>query len=217
MTTDGPTIVAVIPVSTPDPVPSWSVRGRPIIDWTLERWSAAPGIDRVVLAVDGRFEPRASVPIAMGRDRVSAIRGAVALAERAAAVLLCSPDRPLGPGSIVDALRARLEPGIDAVGAAHPVRSTLKRIVDGRVVATVPRDAWRSDPGPWLFHREALRHALAVAVATGRDVVDGRDLVLLGDLRVRLVDADATDLPIRTPADARFAERWLAAADGSTG
>lgn len=211
------TLVAVIAVSSRDPVLRSSVAGRPVIEWTIHRWAAAPGVDRLVLAVDGEMEPRASVPIAMGRDRVSAIRGAIALVGTAAAVLLCPPDRPLGPGSIVDALRARLGPGVDAVGAARPVRSTLKRVDDGRVVATVSRDEWRSDPGPWLFDRDALLHALDAAVTTGAEIVDGRGLVLAGDLRVRLIDADATDLPIRTMADTRFAERWLAATGGSAG
>lgn len=216
MTTDRPTVAAVIAVSSRDPVLTSSVAGRPVIEWTIRRWGATSGVDRLVLAVDGRIKPRASVPIAMERDRISAIRGAMTLAGTAATFLLCPPDRPLGPGSIVEALRARLEPGIDAVGAARPVRSTLKRVVDGRVVATVSRDEWRSDPDPWLFDRDALLRALEAAAATGAEIVDGRSLVLAGDLRVRLIDADATDLPIRTPADARFAERWLASEDGTT-
>lgn len=214
-------IVVVIPVGSELGAGTPAIERRPVIDWTIRRWRTVPGIDRLVLAVDGGVEPPAPVPIATGHDLVSAIRAAVTLAGTRAAILLCPSDRPLGTGAIVAALRAELGPGVDAVGAARPIRSTLKRVVHGRIVATVSRDAWRSDPDPWLFDRAALLHALEAVATSGTGIVDGRSLVLAGDLRVRLVDGDATDLPIRTAADARFAERWLAsthgAMDGSAG
>lgn len=227
MITSEPTIVAIIPVGSQDPVFTLSIRRRTVIAWTVRRLRTAPRIERIVLAVDGGPATRAlaaldhpydhpSPATATGADRVSAIRAALTVGGPAAAIVLCPPDRALGPASVVDELILRSD-GVDAVAAARPVRSTLKRVVDGRVVATVPRDEWRSDAGPWLFRREALERALAAAEAVGRSVVDGQDLALAGGLRVRLIDADATDLPIRTPADARFAERWLASSRGSTG
>jgi len=165
-------------------------------------------------AAIGSAEDEPPPEIATAPDRASAIRAALVIAGRAGAVLLCPADRALGGAAIVDELIG-LSDDVDAVAAARPVRSTLKRVVDGRVVATVPRDAWRSDAGPWLFRRDALERALAVAETTGRPVVDGHDLARGAGLLVRLIDADATDLSIRTPADARFAERWLASIGGS--
>lgn len=227
MITSGSTIIAIIPVRLEDPVLTLSIRGRPVIDWTVRRLRTAQRIGGVVLAVDGGSAPgalaapdtlhvRPAPTVATGADRLGAIRAALSAGGPADAVLLCAPDRALGPASIVADLLDQCD-DVDAVAAARPVRSTLKRVVDGRVVATVPRDAWRSDAGPWLFHRDALDGALAAAAVAGRSVVDGQDLALAGGLRVRLIDADASDLPIRTPADARFAERWLASTVGRTG
>jgi len=217
-------IVAIIPVASDDPAIALSILGRPVIAWTLRRLQSATRIERIILAVDGVSGAAAMATIgsaeddpppatATGPDRASAIRAALELAGPADAVLLCPPDRPLGGASIVDELTVQAD-GVDAVAAARPVRSTLKRVDDGRVVATVPRDSWRSDAGPWLFRRDALERALAVSETTGRPVVDGHDLALGAGLLVRLIDADATDLSIRTPADARFAERWLASIGG---
>lgn len=218
--------VAIIPVGPGDPSTTLTVHGRAVLDWTVRRLLAATEIDRIVLAVDGmpaalalravgRTGGLTRLATAAGPDRAGAIRAGLALAGPSDAVFLCPPDRALGPASAIDELILRSQ-GVDAVAAARPVRSTLKRVVGGRVVATVPRDDWHADAGPWLFRRDALERALAVAEATGRPVVDDLDLALGGRLRVRLVAASATDLPIRTSADARFAERWLASTGGPT-
>lgn len=226
MITTGATIVAIIPVGSQDPVFTLSIRGLPVIAWTVRRLRSAHRIERVVLAVDGpAARARAAVDlnagqpwpaVATGADRESAIRAALTLGGAATAILLCPPDRALGSPSIVEDLAANAD-GVEAVAAARPVRSTLKRVLGGRVVATVPRDAWRSDPGEWLFRREALERALTAARDTGRPVVDAQDLVLAGGLQVRLIDADATDLAIRTLADVSFAEQWLASTGEPTG
>lgn len=77
MTADLPTVVAVIPVPSRDPVLMWSVAGLPVIEWTIRRWVAAPGVDRLVLAVDGGVEPRVPVAIAMRRDLSSRRSGTI--------------------------------------------------------------------------------------------------------------------------------------------
>ncbi|MGK2852184.1 MAG: IspD/TarI family cytidylyltransferase [Candidatus Limnocylindrales bacterium] len=218
-------IVAIIPMSADDPAITVSVIGRPVIEWTVRRLQKVARIERIVLAVDGVTAAQAleaidvsddgaPTTIATGSDRTNAIRAALELAGQVEAILLCPPDRALGPASVIEEL-ALQSAGVDGVAAARPVRSTLKRVIDGRVVGTVSRDAWRSEAAPWLFRRDALERALGVATETeGRPIIDGHDLSQVGRLRVRLIDADATDLPIRTPADARFAERWLASRDG---
>lgn len=220
-------VVAIIPMAWDDAALTVSFHGLSVLAWTLRRLRVSPRIGRIVLAIDGGSEAAVVAALhdphdatgattgtafAMGLARISALRAALVIAGPTDAVLLCPPDRAVGEASIIDALLLQSDgsAAVDAFGATQSIRSTLKRVVDGRVETTVSRDAWRSDTGLWLFRRAAMERALAGAEAAGRSVGGGADLARGGGLRVRLIDTGASDLPTRTAADARFAERWLA-------
>lgn len=224
-------VVAIIPVASNDAALTVSFHSLPVLAWTLRRLRMSPRIGRIVLAIDGGSEaavvaalhdahdnPAAATTtstgtaFAMGPDRISALRAALEIAGPTDDVLLCPPDRAAGAATMIDALLLQSDgsAAVDAFGATRSIRSTLKRVVDGRVETTVSRDAWHSDTGLWLFRHGALERALAGAEAAGRSVGGGADLARGGGLRVRLIDTGTSDLPVRTAADARFAERWLA-------
>lgn len=215
-------MLAIVPLGPAEPAGRLMIGERTVLDLVLRRLLDAALIERVVLALDGvtaaaalgaiaDASDRDRIACATGVDRLRAIAAALDLAGPSTHVLLHPPDRPLGPAATIDDL-VRDAGEADVTALSQPVRSTLKRVSDGWVVATVPRDAWRATPGPWLFRRAVLDRTLASAATDQVRVIDGLDLVRSAGLDVRWRDADPADLRIRTAADARFAERWLATA-----
>src|SRR5439155_19964613 len=108
-----------------------------------------------------RSEPAAPVRLLVvvpGSGRLDAIRAALATAGPAPRVLIHEPNRPLtSPGSIEAVLLAA--EGLPAAVAAVPARNTLKRVVDGRVVETVPRERLHQVQTRAVFERAVLDDA----------------------------------------------------------
>ena len=75
--------------------------------------------------------------------------------------------------------------GTDVTVVAFPVIDTCKEVIDGLVRRTIPRDTLVDARGPWVFQREALRHALD-RVGTGADISNLIELCLAARLRVRV-------------------------------
>jgi 2-C-methyl-D-erythritol 4-phosphate cytidylyltransferase/2-C-methyl-D-erythritol 2,4-cyclodiphosphate synthase len=93
--------------------------------------------------------------VAGGATRQDSVRaGLEALAPHAPDIVLVhDAARPLIPPGTIPALLAALEHSTGAIPAA-PVADTLKRVADGRITATVPRDGlYRAQTMPALVQR----------------------------------------------------------------
>jgi len=104
--------------------------------------------------------------------------------------------------SQAEAVAAIFDPGA--------LRSSIKRVAEGRIVATVPRDGLHVIHGPWLFRRAVLQQALDAVPPTERAEEDEIALLGRGGVAIRLVTGDPLNVPVRSPADARFAELAVA-------
>lgn len=193
--------------------------GAPVLEHTLRRFVGHPGMHGVVVALAPGdvlwqgLDPglRAAVTVVDGgAERADSVRrGLVALAGRAADddwVLVHDAARPCLRRSDLDLLLAEL--ASDPVGGllAVPVRDTLKRVIDGGIEETVPREALWQAQTPQMFRLGLLRDALDAH----RAVTDEAMAIERAGHRVRVVEGHADNLKITRPEDLDLAAWYLA-------
>ncbi|MGE5468870.1 MAG: 2-C-methyl-D-erythritol 4-phosphate cytidylyltransferase [Ignavibacteria bacterium] len=191
---------------------------RPLVWHTLATLCAVPAIERVfvVLAPDdaqwddldwSAFNGRLEVLRCGGATRAASVtNGLRAIAGRVAGddwILVHDAARAcLTTGHVETLLR---EVGDDPVGGilAVPVADTLKRAgAEGRIAATVPREALWQAQTPQMF-----RHALLLEALEGAaHVTDEASAIEALGLAPRLVAADATNFKVTYPLDLHLAD-----------
>jgi 2-C-methyl-D-erythritol 4-phosphate cytidylyltransferase len=113
--------------------------------------------------------------------------------------------RPLLPPELVRRLLDALGEGFDGAVPGLPVADTVKRVRDGVVVETPPRDGLVAVQTPQAFVADVLR---AAAAGEGSDCAS---LVEEAGGRVKVVAGDERLLKVTTPADLSRVETLLAA------
>ena len=163
--------------AVPDKV--WAdLRGIPVIAHSLRAFANAPSITQIVVvarpetaAAARALHPTATVVLGGDRRRDSVQAGLAAVT--AEIVLVHDAARPLlDLDTIEQGVKLAREHG--AALPAIPVRDTIKRVRDGRVVDSPPRAELYAALTPQCFRSELLRRAHA---ATEEDATD--DCVLV--------------------------------------
>ncbi|MBX9402234.1 2-C-methyl-D-erythritol 4-phosphate cytidylyltransferase [Lysobacter sp. BMK333-48F3] len=206
----------------PTPKQYLHAAGKPLIEHALRALLAHPRVGgaMVALAADDALWPGWSELLGKpvlrcigGGERAdSVLAGLRALPAQLGddtLVLVHDAARPNLRGADLDALiaAAQADPAGAILGA--PLRDTLKRAGDGRILATEPRDGlWRAFT-PQAFRRGALTAALAQAAADGAIVTDEASAMERIGLRPRLVEGREDNLKVTTPADLALAEYLL--------
>ena len=193
--------------------------GRPLLAWTLDALRAATSTRTLVLvAAPDRVEQMAAFPwvastearvVAGGPRRQDSVAAGLTATD-GDVVLVHDGARPLVSPSLVD----RVAAATVALGAAipgWPVVETLKRVVDGRIIETVDRTGVVVAQTPQGGRRADLLAALALVGADGREVTDEAALLESMGVPIAVVDGEADNLKITTPADLERAEAILAA------
>ena len=191
------------------------LRGKPVLEWTLERFQAHGEVDGVVLVLPDeqdlkhyRMRYAKIVDIVRGGDRrQDSVWQGFRLLDAAAAevVLVHDGARPLVGADLI----SRVIAAARAEGAAVPVlplEETVKEVREDRVVGTVDRSRLRRAQTPQGFRYEILKKALESA---RRDRFYGTDEAMLAEragIPVRTVDGDPRNIKITTPVDLRIAE-----------
>jgi 2-C-methyl-D-erythritol 4-phosphate cytidylyltransferase len=151
------------------------------------------GASKVVAAVPG------------GESRSASVRAGLAeVPGDAAVVLVHDAARPLLPADLVSRLLDALQEGFDGAVPVVPVADTVKRVRDGVVVETPPRDELVAVQTPQAFVASVLR---AAADGEGSDCAS---LVEAAGGRVKCVVGDERLLKVTNRADLERVERWLA-------
>ena len=119
-------------------------------------------------------------------------------------VLVHDAARPLLPPELVPRLLEALAEGFEGAVPGLPVADTVKRVRDGVVVETLPRDELVAVQTPQAFVASALRSA---AAGEGSDCAS---LVEAAGGRVKVVPGDERLLKVTTPADLERVEALLA-------
>jgi 2-C-methyl-D-erythritol 4-phosphate cytidylyltransferase len=123
--------------------------------------------------------------------------------------------------AVHDAARALVAPRLfragfaaaRATGAALPalpLKDTVKRVVGGRVRATLPRAEHVVVQTPQVFRRDLLERALALS---DEDVTDEAALVERLGVEVATFEGDERNFKVTTPFDLALARRLLAEGD----
>jgi len=197
--------------------------GTPVVTWSVRAaGSVADGIVLVVPAPDvhnateglpiagatGDAALGASVVVTGGATRGASVRaGLEAVPGDAGFIVVHDAARPLAaPGlfrAVVDAVRSGR---VDGAVPVIPVADTLKRVADGRVVATVDRDGLVAIQTPQAFEASALR----AAHAGGPEATDDAGLLEAAGWTVGTVEGDPRNLKLTRPEDLALAEALLA-------
>jgi 2-C-methyl-D-erythritol 4-phosphate cytidylyltransferase len=207
-----------------------ALRGRPLLDWSLDAFERAETVGAVIVSVPAGSEGRV-------RDAVVAVPGGASRSESVAAglsrvetelVAVHDAARPLVTSELIDELVAKLldRPDAAAVVAAAPIADTVKRAREPRpaegdfpygrptVAQTVSRDHLWAAQTPQVFRTEALREALDTDPQRIAGATDDAMLVEKAGGKVLLHPSGAENLKVTTPLDLRIAELLLAARDG---
>jgi 2-C-methyl-D-erythritol 4-phosphate cytidylyltransferase / 2-C-methyl-D-erythritol 2,4-cyclodiphosphate synthase len=193
--------------------------GRPLLRYSLETLASHPGIAavRVVFNPDDAAHYHAAAeglallpPVAGGAARQDSVRlGLDSLAERAPdRVLIHDGARPFLDHPTIDRVLDALAEAPGAIPAL-PLRDTVKRGRDGRVIETLDRAALRRAQTPQGFHYAAI--LAAHRAAAGNELSDDAAVAERAGLAVRLVAGNEENFKVTTGDDLLQAERLLAA------
>ena len=197
--------------------------GRTVIEHSLARLAALPGVAGLVvaLAADDPYwstlKLQLDVPVQRvtgGTERCHSVLAALTwllgVADAHDWVLVHDAARPCVRHADLQRLLDTLID--DPVGGllAIPARDTKKRAdASGRVLQTVDRtDLWKAQT-PQMFRLGALREALSSAIAAGKLVTDEASAMEQAGLMPRLVEGHSDNIKITRPEDLVLAEFYI--------
>jgi 2-C-methyl-D-erythritol 4-phosphate cytidylyltransferase/2-C-methyl-D-erythritol 2,4-cyclodiphosphate synthase len=198
------------------PAKQWrTLRGRPVLRWSVEALLAAGAAPLVVVVPAGEESRTAECLAGLegwtstqgGATRAASVQaGLKAMAEVAddAAVLVHDAARPFVAAHHIQALIAAMD-GHQGAIPALPVADTLKRRApDG--LETVPRDGlWRAQT-PQVFRLSALRAAYAAWPAEAGEPTDDAAVIERAGGRVAIAPGDPMLMKLTYPEDFAMAE-----------
>lgn len=190
------------------------LRDRPLLAESLERLEGSDWVDAIVIvAPPGWEEPSILVAeelactkvvaAATGGDtRAESVRAGVAeVGADADVILVHDAARPVLPDDVIERVLSALTEGWDGAVPGLPLADTIKRVRDGQIAETLPRDELVAVQTPQAFLAPVLREALAGDLGAATDcsaLVEangGRVTTVLGDHRLAKV-TDEADLEL---------------------
>ena len=131
-------------------------------------------------------------------------------------VLVHDAARALTPPSQIDAVAAAVTAEVGIIPAL-PVVDTLKKVVDGAVVAAVDRSVLAAAQTPQGFPRSLLEAAYSAARDSGIEYTDDAALFAAAGHLVRHIAGSERAFKITTPADLERARHLLGAVPAASG
>lgn len=212
-------------MGTSTPKPYLPLYGRPILVYSLEKFSRSPLVSEIVLVIhpdDRRLlreilaeHPYRGIKVVVGGERRqdSALAGVRAI--RSEWVAVHDVVRPLFSlellGRVFEAACSNR-----AAIPALPLQETIKAVgPEGYVVGEADRERLYLVQTPQCFERPLLEHSLKSAHKRRRYFTDEAGAVLaMGGVRPKVIPGEVQNIKITTPADLRWAERLLEAGLG---
>ena len=193
------------------------IDGRPLLAHTIQAIAAAEEVATIVvvttdarrraLVAGGWADPARTTFAEGGERRQDSVAAGFEALERTApdpagerVVLIHDGARPVVRPSLVSEVIAATERGGAAVPVV-PVTETVKRVVDGRIAATIDRSELVAAQTPQGVRRGLLRQALADPVA-GRGIwTDEAALLEACTIPVDVVPGDPANIKVTVPDD----------------
>ncbi len=200
--------------------------GQPMLFYSLRSAAAARSVVEIVVALPEGMAPAArslaelagvKIPLKLvpgGPRRQDSVRHALALVSaESELVAIHDAARPLASAALFDACIATAERSGAAI-AAIPSADTLKRVVDGQLVATVERAELFQAQTPQAFRRELILRAHRAAYADNWTATDDAQLCERLGATVQVVPGARDNFKITTAEDLKMAEALLGALAG---
>jgi 2-C-methyl-D-erythritol 4-phosphate cytidylyltransferase len=161
----------------------------------------------VVLPADARWKPPDGVHATVGgATRSESVRAGLAVVPADADVVVVhDAARPLATRRLFDAVIAAVEGGADGAVPGVPVADTIKRVRDGRIEETVPRDGLFAAQTPQAFRAAALR----AAHARGDTETDDAALIEADGGTVVLVEGERRNFKLTLVDDLELAQALI--------
>ena len=217
-------VAGALILASPHPAPDllWSpIEGRPLLAWSVAACVATPAIAETLLLVpperlddaralaDAERWARVRIVAGSARLRESVEAGLRALDPAHAWVVIHEAARPLAaPAQFTAALDLARATGDDVI-TGEPVKETVKRVRDGLVVETLPRERMARAQTPYVFQGERLLAAHA-SLPPERDYPDVVTLALAAGLPLRVIPGPPDNLRVTSAADLAVAAALLA-------
>src|SRR4051794_12591813 len=190
--------------------------GRTLLELALNGVRAA-GLGRVVVVAPAAELERAralaadATVVAGGPTRQRSVAaGLDALTGRPPGIVVChDAARPFASERLFERVIAALDRWDGAITATS-VTDTIKRVVDGGVVATEPRGDLVAAQTPQAFRWKALADAHARATADSIEVTDDAECLERAGYRVGVVEGEPGNFKITTDDDLQRAASILA-------
>lgn len=206
----------------PAPELLWSpVAGRPLLAWSVAACEATPEIAETLLIVpEGRLAEAQSLVESQGWAHVRVLPGGQRLRESVEAglraldsslawMVIHEAARPLAtPALFAAALDLAQRTNSDVI-TGGPVKETVKRLRDGLVVETLPRERMARAQTPYVFSRERLL-AAHTSLPPDRDVPDEATLALAAGLPLRVLPGPPDNIRVTSAADLAVVAALLA-------
>lgn len=198
--------------------------GKPMAWWSLMAADASASIDEIILVcgehsfdtaseVVRGFSGRKRLALVIGgaRRQDSARAGIDATSDDTTIVAIHDAARPLVTSTLFDEVVAASSAHGAAI-AAIPVSDTIKRVVSGHVIETIPRDELVNVQTPQAFRKSLLIEAFAHAERDGLSVTDEASLIEQAGGRIAVVNGSHANIKVTYPVDLFIAEALLRAA-----
>jgi len=197
------------------------VGGRPMLAWTLDAVELAPSVREVVVVSGDHTDTVIRELIDTGpwckpiritegglKRHDSVMAGVRAASDDIDLVLIHDAARPLVTADLFESC-ARAARTLGAAIVAVPVSDTIKRVIDGEVVETIPRDELWSAQTPQGFRRELLLDAGERAARIDVDCTDEASLLELFGYTVKVVIGAPSNLKVTHADDLHVADALL--------
>jgi 2-C-methyl-D-erythritol 4-phosphate cytidylyltransferase / 2-C-methyl-D-erythritol 2,4-cyclodiphosphate synthase len=212
-------------LSSDEPKALLPIGGQPVVRVAVGAALASPAITQVVVAAPPGFEDRVSDTLSQMGTPVAVVSGgrtrqaSVALALLAVdvdvpIVAIHDAARPFAPPTLFTSVVEAVEAGADAALPVIQLVDTVKRVRDGVVVATEPRDQLALAQTPQACRADLLRDAYKKAEEARLDFTDDAGLLEWAGVVVHTVAGDPGNFKITTALDLARANALLEADHG---
>ncbi|MBM3284520.1 MAG: 2-C-methyl-D-erythritol 4-phosphate cytidylyltransferase [Candidatus Aminicenantes bacterium] len=194
------------------------LRGRPLLDWCLEKFIAHPAVNEIVVVLPdekskaiylGCGEKITAVVTGGPRRQDSVRKGLEALdPDRADVVLVHDGVRPFVSRPLISRVIEETRRK-KAVIPAIPVEDTIKEAASGQVVRTLDRERLCRAQTPQGFLYSLLKKAFQKASEEGFAGTDEAALVERIGVKVAVVAGEPGNIKVTTARDLKIAEAWL--------
>lgn len=196
------------------------IQGIPVLARTIDAFQKNRLIDEIILVCreQDMMEYRAlireyaldkvSLIIRGGNTRTESVLAGVRAAEKADVVAIHDGARPLiNDCMITETVEAAMADG--AAAPVVPIKDSVKRLENGKIVADVPRAQIAAVQTPQCFERSMILKALERAIDENLPLTDDCSAVEVLGINCTATEGSYKNLKITTPEDIAVAEALL--------